>query len=1418
MSSCTVDFKKNLKTHIEALNKRVDEGIRFDSKGRDLELLLDKYKNAYKVVDADSVADLEKIQNKEKDVLFTAFRANMKEVFEGSFSSGNKIDKSKKTKFRLIDLKMVNDEYVVKLEQEDSKATYEYVFGRGRNVSYKSNEGKGNKLYVPKIDVAFSRAEKTLKRSLDKTTREERMREGREAIDKIMQYLKGDIKELGSIPSNSKSKGIKKPDYVHGDIEHMKSVLEELHLKGKNKATDEHVEYLLKLFDSMSPSFFREMDLFINENKGDTRGWVNIDLSENRLENDFININMGRSRKFGKSEAEVYAHEVIHTMVGWALNSKSVTGTRLKRELNYVMKVAKENTEWEDLLEKSVSESSKYEIEDAKKTYEYMFNSKHANDEFIAHVLTNPAIIRHMMSIKVKRTNEKSDTLFGKAIDLFYAIVDTVLGNFNFGSRNENVFERVNSLAFQLAKINKKAENDVKDLNIFERFHQMINSTDEKLHEKIVEKFESSTKKDVPIEELPKDATSFQKSMFYMKFFGRTLFDPIYRDAFGNYMSMLQIKPDSTIREIFGSLFTPDKISRAVEWASLKNANIDTARNTVITLSKDQILKNFNRKLTEEEEIALTKVMLESNASTLLYKGEAVKNVFSQKELSEMLKNDEELADRVSKAKKKLSTTIKSLGFESEKNWIQKQAHGLGYFMATGKGHKAQLTNSENIAIGYLSKSKRKLDKNLVAAIREVATLVALSNVNSKDKKLVAELVETEFQGVNNIAGMYEAFKNESERTLFEGDRVHILEGYTKELFDDTTDVQYAPLEDKSKMESLGYELITKLEPAKGEVRTVPMGMYVSDLYGRAERLRGAVNLGSNSARGVSLRDIKYKESPENGNLRFKRDLKKMHVESYKLTQELYKDDPLDFDEIEMGVVPTLNARGTIVDYRYMTMNKEAKAKRMNQVLDVSEVLSRSFGGLIDKQFRENQNEEALKIVKEMMSEDLWDGGDLGGETGLLEYRRIGPNVEDEKMQELFYMLPSSFQEYVHSREDKVIAVPAALVNPLFGYRHAQIGDLIPKGMLSNSAKRVIQRIVNTFEAYWMDLVKIVKGNILLKFPVVQIGNILSNVFYMLNTGMSPAEIWKYHKESFRDVKTFMKNHKEMKKLQLEVKTRKETISLAEDIEQEKRDIKKLEDRVKRLQLELEDSPVFELVEAGLYQSVIEDVETSRLNDTNKISGILDRLTSKMPNVIRTGAQWAYLSKETEWYQISQEVLQLSDLVARDVMNRKMKKMELEIVEGKRKMPSEIKKALGGIQDGRVLKGEVREKFLEISKESRMNTLLDVFINYNKPNSKWEEWANRIGLVMFTKYIKRIQRVIVQVGNKHPIMSALLLAQALLFVNVDMIQDQAYLTRAVGVDGQFSFGNVIPFYDPVDLFMNAVTPAIVKPETFMGLI
>ena len=218
-------------------------------------------------------------------------------------------------------------------------------------------------------------------------------------------------------------------------------------------------------------------------------------------------------------------------------------------------------------------------------------------------------------------------------------------------------------------------------------------------------------------------------------------------------------------------------------------------------------------------------------------------------------------------------------------------------------------------------------------------------------------------------------------------------------------------------------------------------------------------------------------------------------------------------------------------------------------------------------------------------------------------------------------------------------------------------------------------------EAYWMDLVKIAKGNILLKMPIVLVTNIVSNILYAINTGTNPFELVGQYRDSIRDVKDFMAAHKEAQELKIELASLSQdylNINFSDaELEVYNAEVSRLTDRIARLEVEMSKNEVKELFDIGMYQSVIEDIEMYKLGDTNKVSDGMDKLMNKLPTMIKTPLQIAYLSKETAWYKINQEVLQLSDLVARDVMNRKQKKIEQDQADGKRDLPLEYRKAIG---------------------------------------------------------------------------------------------------------------------------------------------
>ena len=315
-----------------------------------------------------------------------------------------------------------------------------------------------------------------------------------------------------------------------------------------------------------------------------------------------------------------------------------------------------------------------------------------------------------------------------------------------------------------------------------------------------------------------------------------------------------------------------------------------------------------------------------------------------------------------------------------------------------------------------------------------------------------------------------------------------------------------------------------------------------------------------------------------------------------------------------------------------------------------------------------------------------------------------------------------------------------------------------------------------------MDIVKIAKGNVLLKMPAVLVVNVVSNILFAVSTGTNPLELVGDYIKSIKDVHRFMQKHKKLEAAQVELGSLKQsyyTTKFKNDEEMYKYndEVKRLNDSIKRLELEMSDNPVKELFDLGMYQAVIEDVNMYKLGDTNSVTDAADKISNKFPAVIKTPVDWLFLNKETAWYKANQYVLQMSDLVARDVMNRKQLSLELRQAKGELSLPYEYRKETGRLDKSKrrvVLGREETKEFLEWAKKARHKNLLRYFINYNLPNGRGEEYLNRIGILMFTKYVKRIQRVISESGTKHPINTAVTLLAAGFALDLEMIQDQRH--------------------------------------------
>ena len=191
---------------------------------------------------------------------------------------------------------------------------------------------------------------------------------------------------------------------------------------------------------------------------------------------------------------------------------------------------------------------------------------------------------------------------------------------------------------------------------------------------------------------------------------------------------------------------------------------------------------------------------------------------------------------------------------------------------------------------------------------------------------------------------------------------------------------------------------------------------------------------------------------------------------------------------------------------------------------------------------------------------------------------------------------------------------------------------------------------------------------------------------------------------------------------------------------------------------------------------------------------------------------WVYLTEETQYYKFMTEILQMSDLVARDVENRKLKLIQNNQINGKVKLPKWFLDEFPG-DATRKLVGDDKKEFIKKSDEMRRDVVLNAFINYNKPSGAIEEYLNKVGLIMFTKYAKRIQRVIATTGAKYPIKSLMMLLGQEFIMDVETIQDQSVFTRSWYNMG-LSENDLIPGKPMWEYLMEVFIPPILQGSTY----
>jgi hypothetical protein len=1086
---------------------------------------------------------------------------------------------------------------------------------------------------------------------------------------------------------------------MEGALESTEGMVDLFDKIGTESAEDSrvHQAHLRGLLQMVNTDFLPKMRVYLASNAERNKGQLSVAAKKISLA-----ISKGPRTDSEMSGQEVYVHEVIHAFTAYAMMSKDIEAKRVLAQIQRIQDTAKKQI-------------SKEELPEGK--WEYVFESENNLAEFIAYSMTNEKFMKLLDSKYVKE--KEAETLLDRLVELVRKVLDIVTFRNRDVKDGETLQDAMMVLTFNLMEYNNRAVKKIEEKNsLLQYMGSILDKADNTVASAIGKVLVKASKEGVPVEQAPVNASRLELAKWYVKYIPQLLL----RDDMKPYRSMILsaffMKPEGWLQNVLRDIGTPDALERIIEKLGMMSDMIDQGARSMEGTVRKAIVEAFDRKLTDTEKETLTEMVVDVDLQSIY-------SEYSVEELAEIIDNDGRLDSEIAKVKKQLNGEYG--------NWYDQQAYGLGKYMVTGYAGIAQNLNAKNIADGVLLDGMIDANEDTVKAIDKLATLYAVKLSKRGSRSSMAKMLRSDSKGVKFVVEMHERFVEESKEKLF-GSQRQMIKGYSKEIFDDTISIIVKPLADRVSMEEQGYELVKPLDKVDGDLTSVPMGLYKTKSFTASSYYRSATRLTNMVKRGTSVTDLAFmnKDNQIAELERAKYSNKKLNRKRLAVAKAM-KDGVYKSEE-DSHISPVINSAGKVVDYRYM-MSKAEKRELLGQDTRIDNVIARSHGSVIDKAETKKHNDEVLKVILKDMEDNYVEGSLLGNNN--MEYIKIEKNSTNEMVNEIYQLLPDNMKEHIKNSKFGYIAVRRDMLLNYFGFRHASITNLRIGGIrLSNGQ---IKAVIKMAEMLWQEFVKIAKVNIIIRIPSVLIGNIISNVMYTVVSGGNVVKVIRLQVENARWLREYLNVSEELRNAKL----------------------LKMESRIKGLEKKLRDNPVHEIMEAGMYQAIIEDIGKADFESSNRVSRWFDKKMSGLPTFVRDGVNWLYLTEKTGYFKLMTQATQYSDFVARATQNQLMKERG-------------------------------------ISKERRMQVILDAFVNYNKPATAIEEWFNQMGLMMFTKYAKRVQRAIAQQGKEHPIRALLyILAQEWMGVGIDDIYDQSVVSRSWNSIG----------ISPLDHIWNVVTPA-----------
>jgi len=770
----------------------------------------------------------------------------------------------------------------------------------------------------------------------------------------------------------------------------------------------------------------------------------------------------------------------------------------------------------------------------------------------------------------------------------------------------------------------------------------------------------------------------------------------------------------------------------------LESKSNERTRKSIITNAAKGALAAFvegGKALTPKAKASLSAVFLRTGAHALV-------DHFTMADLEQLV------SDKARRTKEIQDWEAKLAGFNTKhQNYFKYQAKALAYYKAVGKStSEILMLNAHAIVNMYGTVGQTQITqaeaKQAEGIVDVLVSLYALEYSDSVHLSQAAQVLRAENargteNGVEFLLKLHKKLEAESEARLFRGNRTLMVKGYTPEIFNPYVDLKIVEegSEESKDLIDQGYALGDAVPRDPSDPGTAPRRIHVLRGKGLQPHVTGVISYSGNKAKGSPQHNGYLNVNTQSGAMNASMNAEFMNNKALGISQ-MFANNP-GFDPRKTSAnfaVPLLNERGEVVNWRYM-MTESSKDVLLERTNDFDKIIGTLAGSIYDKQTTEEHNEKAIAALREDYL--------AGYAKNQKAYVLVGPKSTDPEMREIWALLPDATKadaRKIWGYDGMMVRLDS--LDVMFGYRKLSIASFLnndaetlegvqkimrewfgvyarSRGMNDREADNYAKKLglmVTKGERVWQEIVRETKDLIVVKTGTVMLGNIWSNMSYLVLSGVSMKDIVHHHIVALKGATAYRKDSDELFRL----KTLRDTGYTQGNDAEIAKNIARLEDALAR-------NPVVELIDAGLMPTITEDIAQDEDAYSYKTGLVkkMDGITKKLNPAIVSGARTVYMAHDTRLYQGLSRVTQLSDFVARYTLYQHM----------------------------------TTRKTGPLTKEAAVIQASEAFINYDVPMHRGMQYMDDMGITPFMKYYLRIQKVLLKMGRENParVMATLLL-------------------------------------------------------------